>query len=145
MAEELHDLDDAVPARSRHLGPGRREVRGRYHPRWVGHRSLVTTARALHRFWSALPTELADPAHVQPVGVEARGFVRPSYGLGVMADRGGPHGLEIGHGGGGPGYAHAVFAIPARSAIAIVLTADEDTDAQARARALLHGAVRRRG
>lgn len=69
------------------------------------------------------------------------GFVRPSYGLGVMADPGRPLGTVVGHGGGGPGYTAAVFALPHADTVAIVLAADERYPAQRRALELLSQAV----
>ena len=53
---------------------------------------------------------MLDPRTFVPIGSEAPGFVRPCYGLGVMADPEHPLGTVVGHGGGGPGYATAVFA-----------------------------------
>ena len=38
LALELGDLDALVPGWSTQVGDGRRDVRGRYHPCWVGHR-----------------------------------------------------------------------------------------------------------
>ena len=46
LALELDDLDDLVPARSRQLGRGLPDVRGLYHPCWVGHRTLASTERS---------------------------------------------------------------------------------------------------
>jgi CubicO group peptidase (beta-lactamase class C family) len=88
-------------------------------------------------FWRDLPAEMLDPATFVPIGFEAPGFVRPCYGLGVMADPENPLGTVVGHGGGGPGYATAVFAVPGSDAIAIVLAADERYPAQQTALELL--------
>ena len=71
-----------------------------------------------------------------PIGFDAPGFVRPSYGLGLMTDPGFPGGLLIGHGGGGPGYAAATFAVVRERGdplVAIELSGDERVDVQARA------------
>jgi len=113
-------------------------VRGRYHPRWVGHRTLASTHADQRRFWSALARgELCDlgtlTASIE-IGFAAPGFVRPSYGLGVMTDPGRPHGLLIGHGGGGPGYVAAAFAVAGdEPELAVLLSADEREDVQAAA------------
>lgn len=144
VAEEPDDLRAAVPAPSALLLDGVDDVRGRYHPRWVGHRTLVASVDDLLPFWSALPQAMTDAARAVPIGVAAPGFARPSYGIGVMMDPGSSLGLLVGHGGGGPGYAAAVFAAPAAGALAIVLTADEQFPAQTTALALLATAVRRR-
>lgn len=141
VAENLSDFDRAVSATSHKLGDGIHQVAGRYHPGWVGHRTVVTTARDLHRFWSTPPAKFLDPSTLLPIGFDAPGFVRACYGLGVMADPGSPLGLIIGHGGGGPGYSAAVFAAPPHDALAIVLEPTEDFPAQELARDLLNAAV----
>ena len=141
VAENLSDFDRAVSATSRQLGDGIHPVAGRYHPGWVGHRTIVTTARDLHRFWSTPPAQFLDPSTLVSIGSDAPGFVRPCYGLGVMADPGDPLGLLIGHGGGGPGYSTAVFAAPQHDALAIVLEPTEDFPAQELAHDLLHAAI----
>ena len=137
LALELEDLGDLVPAHSSEIG---QDVRGRYHPCWVGHRTLASTASDQRRFWTALAGgELCDlPTLTESVeiGFDAPGFVRPSYGLGVMTDPGRPDGLLIGHGGGGPGYAAACFGLLRERddpLVAIELSGDERVDVQAKA------------
>jgi D-alanyl-D-alanine carboxypeptidase len=137
VAERLEDLSVAVPAPSAQLLDGVDDVRGVYDPRWVGHRTLVARAGDLVGFWRNLPAEMLDPGTFVPIGFDAPGFVRPSYGLGVMADPGHALGTVVGHGGGGPGYASGVFALPSRDALAIVLAADESYPAQRTALDLL--------
>ena len=144
VAEELDDLVVAVPAPSALLLEGVEDVRGVYDPRWVGHRTLVARAGDLLPFWHDLPAGMLDLRSVVPIGFDAPGFVRPSYGLGVMVDPEHPLGALVGHGGGGPGYATAAFALPQTGAVAIVLAADESYPAQERAVELLAAAVRRR-
>ncbi len=146
LALELVDLDGLVPAESALIGPEARDVRGVYHPRWVGHRTLASTESDMRRFWTALAAgelvELALLTESVEIGSEAPGFVRPSYGLGVMTDPGRGDGLLIGHGGGGPGYAAATFAVVTETAdplVAIVLSADERAEVQAEALRLLAG------
>src|SRR5262249_15214851 len=129
-----------VPATSTELGKGVHDVRGRYHRRWSA------IARSWRRRASCTRSGARRPLHHGPHAdgagrLRRSRFVRPSYGVGVVAGPQGPLGLEIGHGGGGPGFAHGVFAIPARSALAIVLTNEEDFDAQSLARTLLSRAV----
>jgi D-alanyl-D-alanine carboxypeptidase len=144
VAERLEDLSVTVPAASAQLLDGVDDVRGVYDPRWVGHRTLVARADDLVAFWRDLPEEMLDPQTFVSIGFDAPGFVRPSYGLGVMADPDNPLGTVVGHGGGGPGYATGVFAVPDADAIAIVLAADESYPAQRTALELLTAAVRRR-
>ena len=137
VAERSEDLSVAVPAPSTQLLDGVDDVRGVYDPRWVGHRTLVARAGDLVGFWRNLPAEMLDPGTFVPIGFDAPGFVRPSYGLGVMADPEHPLGTVVGHGGGGPGYAAGVFALPSSDALAIVLAADELYPAQETALNLL--------
>ena len=140
LALEPADLDGLVPGWSTQIGNGRQDVRGRYHPCWVGHRTLASTHADQHRFWTALAQgELCDLARLTEaveIGFDAPGFWRPSYGLGVMTDPGRPGGLLIGHGGGGPGYAAATFAVLRERGdplVAVELSGDERVDVQARA------------
>ena len=141
VAEEPADYLAAVTAASALIHDGVEDVRGVYDPRWVGHRSLVASVTDLLPFWSRLPGALTRPEDAVPIGSAARGFVRPSYGLGVMTDPEHPLGTLVGHGGGGPGYAAAVFTVPAAETVAIVLTADERHPAQATALSLLATAL----
>jgi D-alanyl-D-alanine carboxypeptidase len=129
-----------VPATSAQIGPEPQDVRGRYHPGWVGHRTLASTVADQRRFWHALAAgelcELGRLADAVEIGFGAPGFVRPSYGLGLMTDPGRPDGLLIGHGGGGPGYAAAAFAVVRERKgplVAVELSSDERADVQARA------------
>jgi len=137
VAERLDDFGAAAPAPSALLLNGVDDVRGLYHPRWVGHRTLVARAEDLVGFWRNLPAEMLEPRTFVPIGFDAPGFVRPSYGLGVMADPEHPLGTVVGHGGGGPGYATAVFTVPSTHTVAIVLAADERYPAQQTALELL--------
>jgi D-alanyl-D-alanine carboxypeptidase len=122
----------------------------RYDTRWVGHRTLVSTANDQLRFWLALAAgelvPLDELTAFTSIGAEAPGFVRPGYGLGVMSDPDHPDGLLLGHGGGGPGYAAGAFAIVRDGrppAAAVVLAADERAAAQETAlRLLAEAAVR---
>jgi D-alanyl-D-alanine carboxypeptidase len=144
VAEDLSDFGQAVPASSALIGDGPHPVAGRYHPRWVGHRTMVTSARELHRFWSSPPSAFTDPANFVPLGTGTGTgglLVHASYGLGVLADPRSPIGLIIGHGGGGPGYSAAAFTAPGKAAVAIVLQPAEGFPAQELAVELLRTAV----
>jgi D-alanyl-D-alanine carboxypeptidase len=141
VAERIDDLVAAVPAPSALLLDGVADLRGVYDPRWVGHRTLIARVGDLICLWRDLPAEMLDPGTFVPIGTDAPGFVRPCYGLGVMADPEHPLGTIVGHGGGGPGYAAAVFAVPRADAVAIVLAADERYPAQRTALELLSRAL----
>ena len=148
LALELDDLQGLVPALSTQIGAEPQDVRGRYNPRWVGHRTLVSTAADQRRFWTALAAgdlcNLERLTESVEIGFEAPGFVRPAYGIGVMTDAGWVNGLLIGHGGGGPGYAAACFALlrePDDPLVAIELSGDERVDVQAQALDLLKRAT----
>lgn len=144
VAADLSGFDHAVPAVSTKIGDGLHDVRGRYHPAWVAHRTLVTNVRGLHRFWSRPLGAFADPATLVPVARNGFGFDQVSWGLGVMVltDQQSPLGTVVGHGGGGPGYTAAMFAAPRKHAVAIVLEPTEDFPAQETALALLRAATR---
>lgn len=120
---------------------------GSYDPRWVGHRSLVSSAEDLRRFWLALlDGRLAAPgvlAGLVDVPVRELGFRRPTYGLGVMADPEAPEGTIVGHGGGGPGYAAASFALRRAGdpVVAVVLSDVEGAPAMEEALRLLRSAA----
>ncbi|MFZ0342556.1 MAG: serine hydrolase domain-containing protein [Gaiellaceae bacterium] len=144
VADQMDDFEAAVPSPSALLLDGVADVRGVYDPRWVGHRTLVARAGDLVDFWRELPAEMLEPRTFVPIGFDAPGFVRPSYGLGVMVDPENSLGTVVGHGGGGPGYAAAVFAVPRADAVVIVLAADESYPAQEAALELLAAAVRGR-
>jgi len=140
LALELDDLQGLVPAVSTQIGSEPQDVRGRYHPRWVGHRTLASTAADQRRFWTALAAgELCDLEQLTEsvqIGFEAPGFVRPSYGIGVMTDPGRADGLLIGHGGGGPGYVAACFALLREGnepLVAVELSGNERVDVQGQA------------
>jgi D-alanyl-D-alanine carboxypeptidase len=146
FAFEIEDLDGLEPGEARGLG---RNVQGIYHPKWVGHRTLVSTTDEVFRFWTALLggellSERSFAEMFEPVwiGHESTGFGRPSYGLGVMVDpewAGG--GTLVGHGhGGGPGYRTAVFGI-VDGPLAVVLSNEDGADAQGEALRLLAAAA----
>ena len=106
-----------------------------YDPRWVGHRTLVATAADVHRFWLAVArselVRLELLTESVGIGEAVPGYVRPSYGLGVMHDPEWPHGQLVGHGGGGPGATSAAFVVLRdQPLIAVVLSADPELAAE---------------
>jgi D-alanyl-D-alanine carboxypeptidase len=120
----------------------------RYDPRWVGHRTLISTTRDQLRFWSALVSgellPLETLTEFTSIGQTAPGYTRPGYGLGVMLDPAHRGGLLIGHGGGGPGYSAGAFALLPQAdepVLAVVLTESEAGPAQETALRLLDAAA----
>ena len=106
----------------------------------AGHSPTIFDLRASpYHDRHAVPTVTGDLCDLDrltesvEIGFDAPGFVRPSYGIGLMTDPGWPGGLLIGHGGGGPGYAAATFAVLRERSdplVAIELSGDERVDVQ---------------
>jgi D-alanyl-D-alanine carboxypeptidase len=139
------DLSALVPGYSRLLarGDGAVDVRGLYHPGWVGHGVLASTAPETARFLHRLLTGALLPAGLMqemtaavPVPGDHPPFIRPAYGLGLMADLAAPHGATFGHTGGGPGYSAAAYHLRrdgSAGVTAVVLCNVEDSTAEAAA------------
>jgi D-alanyl-D-alanine carboxypeptidase len=118
VAETLTDASVLTPAYSAFFRPDGafEDVSCIYHPGWVSHGVVISTAaelvRLIHALFSAelLPAEsLAMMLTPHPVPGPQPGFHEAAYGLGVMVDRQSPYGVLSGHGGGGPGYSAAAF------------------------------------
>ena len=136
VADTLDDMSGLAPSWSTAISPDGTAVGvpGRYHPGWVAHGLVLSTAPELARLFGALfdgrivsgetLTTMTEPVSVP---FDHRLFNRPSYGLGLMVDAGVP-GLLAGHGGGGPGYStgalHAVHE-DGRRVTAVALAATE--------------------
>lgn len=103
-----------------------RDVRVHYHPGWVSHGVVASTASDIVRFLDALfrerlvsPHSLRTMISLVPVMMTrdaaesaANSPLRasaPSYGLGLMGDPASPWGLLVGHNGGGPCYSASAF------------------------------------
>lgn len=92
------------------------DMRWRYHPGWVAHGLVVSTASELAQFLQALfegrlLSVLCLESMCEPhlVRISHPLFRQPAYGLGLMLDPASPHGMAAGHGGGGPGYSTAAL------------------------------------
>lgn len=128
VAESIDDLAALAPGTSRALSLDGtpRDVRACYHPGWVSHGVVASTASDVARFLDALfggallsrasvarMLELvalpAESPAAAPEPAPPSRWRRPSYGLGLMADPASPWGLIAGHNGGGPGYAASAF------------------------------------
>lgn len=122
VARRLRDMARLTPGFSTDLGGeggAAADVRGRYHPRWVSHGAVASTAPELARLLDAVfGGDLLDAegraAMLRAIPVPARHprFRRPAYGLGVMMDLAGAHGTTVAHGGGGPGYSTGFVHLP---------------------------------
>lgn len=137
-AQSLDDARQLTPGYSRFFasGEGMEDVRAQYHPGWVSHGVVISTALDLAQ---ALDGLLAGSllsvggraAMLQAVDVPVQHpfFRRPGYGLGLMIDQGWRYGVLAGHGGGGPGYAagalHAPDALGRRITCAALANSDQ--------------------
>lgn len=120
-------LRGLIRAPSRLLGgDAERDARACYHPGWVSHGVMASTASETAALLASiargqivcerLVQEMTD---LLPVGTGTGGggssgvpWVTPSYGLGVMGDPDSPFGRIWGHNGGGPGYSASTFHVP---------------------------------
>ncbi len=116
----LQEQLNLLPSWSRYLGHGEPvDVRETYHPGWVSHGVIASTALDVATFYSALfsPDEslisidsLTEMKELHPVKEPHRYFRNAGYGLGLMGDQ--RHtGNLYGHTGSGPGYAAAAYVI----------------------------------
>lgn len=121
VATSLDHADTLAPGYSSQLdGDGsERDVTQRYHPGWVSHGVVVSTALETASILDALVSgkllgaELVSAMHDGvPVPATHPHIRRPGYGLGLMLDLDSPFGQVAGHAGGGPGYSTAAFHFP---------------------------------
>ena len=118
LADGFADVQDLTPGHSVDLDDdgALHDVARRYHPGWVSHGLVVSTASETAQILEALlaghllgPSTLAQMLDAVPVPVDHPLIAHPDYGLGLMIERGSPSGPVAGHGGGGPGYSTAAF------------------------------------
>lgn len=126
VAESLQDLSSLAPGTSSLISPDGNacDVRSRYHPGWVSHGVIASTASDLVQFvdrlfhGSLLTADSRDQMlhlvalpdlRVQATKESGLPAGQPSYGLGLMGDPMSPWGLLVGHNGGGPCYSASVF------------------------------------
>ncbi|HMM41243.1 MAG TPA: serine hydrolase domain-containing protein [Thermomicrobiales bacterium] len=128
----LEDMRGLTPGYSTQLGTGDApaDVVLAYHPGWVSHGLVASTAPELARAMDGLFAGRLFggdllAAMVEPVLVPDTHplFIQPAYGLGLMIDAG-VEGLFAGHGGDGPGYsigaAHLAMASTRVTSVALV-------------------------
>ncbi|RRS04522.1 class A beta-lactamase-related serine hydrolase [Aquabacterium soli] len=120
VASDTADLLPLAPGLSRVIadGDGWLDVRGRYHPGWVSHGVIASTASDVTAFLHGLfsgrllqPGSLAAMLDAVPVGAAGGRWRQPRYGLGLMVDPAMEPGPVRGHNGGGPGYSASAFGL----------------------------------
>jgi D-alanyl-D-alanine carboxypeptidase len=128
VAESIPDLGSLAAGTScaLSLDGSPRDVRAHYHPGWVSHGVVASTASDIARFLDALfqgrllswlsLDEMTTLVRVTMDGNASAAWSRsplrtttPSYGLGLMGDPASPWGLLLGHNGGGPCYSSSAF------------------------------------
>jgi D-alanyl-D-alanine carboxypeptidase len=127
VAESIEDLATLAPGTSSLLASDAtsRDVRNHYHPGWVSHGVVASTASDVVRFLNTLirgrflsQDSLDQMLALVSVSLDSIGTAsdnqplrpaRPGYGLGVMGDPASPWGLIVGHNGGGPCYSASAF------------------------------------
>ena len=121
VAESIEDLATLAAGTSCALSPdgAPRDVRTTYHPGWVSHGVVASTASDVTRFLDALfrgaivsRDAIAQMLELVPVPVDASDTWRagpPAYGLGVMGSTSSRWGRIAGHNGGGPCYMASAF------------------------------------
>lgn len=121
VVETREALSSLAPAPSSLLSPDGRlvDARAAYHPGWVSHGVVASTASETARFLAALsgdrllaPAAWREMTTLVPVPDAPPRWRRPSYGLGLMVDPASRWGALYGHGGEGPGYTTAAFHAP---------------------------------
>jgi D-alanyl-D-alanine carboxypeptidase len=125
VAESIDALGPLAPAISTLVSETGepRDVRRVYHPGWVSHGVVASTASEVARFLHELLSgrivgrrSVEQLTTLVPVPSAPPRWRRPSYGLGVMADPESPIGPVFGHNGGGPGYDASAFHAPGLAA-----------------------------
>lgn len=121
VAESIEDLATLAPAMSCALSPdgASRDVRTTYHPGWVSHGVVASTASDVAQFLDALfhgvvvsRDAIASMLELVQVPADSSDAWRggaPAYGLGLMGSAASRWGRIAGHNGGGPGYGASVF------------------------------------
>ncbi|OKH49875.1 hypothetical protein NIES30_03945 [Phormidium tenue NIES-30] len=116
VAASLVDVTDLTPGYASIFGDELEDMSQRYHPGWVSHGVVVSTAAELATMMHALMTgHILDPTLVDQMAqpVHSLGPHPPlqnvGCGLGLFVDTASPYGRVAGHNGGGPGYSIAAF------------------------------------
>ncbi|GAB4138218.1 MAG: serine hydrolase domain-containing protein [Cyanobacteria bacterium J069] len=118
VAETLEQVQALTPGYSQlFTGDDLQNVAPFYHPGWVSHGVVVSTARDLGKIMDALfANRLLAPEHLRQMlePLHVFDFEHPQigkigYGLGLCVGLDSPYGIVAGHNGGGPGYVTGAF------------------------------------
>ena len=117
VATSLEDVTNLTPGYTRALGSDDLvNMAQRYHPGWVSHGVVVSTAAELATMLDALfAGQVLEASLVEHMAqpVYSLGAHPPlknvGCGLGLFVDTDSPYGQVMGHSGGGPGYSIAAF------------------------------------
>lgn len=131
----LNEINGLTPGYTIFFGEGLQDMSRIYHPAWVAHGVVISTAPELAQIVDALFTgKLFDLGHVEQMTSPIHTLGRYSlfkdlgYGLGLFVDTGSPYGKVAGHTGEGPGYSAAAFHFPelagARTTIVALVNRD---------------------
>lgn len=119
LAVDTQQVDNLTPGFTFMGGLHAVEVISPYHPGWVAHGVVASTASETARFYEALfggriVSSRSLSQMMKPVRVPGEHpiFKDPSYGLGLMIDPAHRFGAVAGHGGEGPGYSTSAFHFP---------------------------------
>lgn len=116
----LDDIDQLTPGYSAFFsGDELQDITHLYHPSWVAHSVVISTAPELAKIIDALfGGQLLDLSLVEQMSHPTYNlgkyplFENLGYGLGLFVDTKSPHGKVKGHTGEGPGYSVAAFHFP---------------------------------
>lgn len=116
----LDDVDQLTPGYSAFFsGDELQDITHIYHPSWVAHSVVISTAPELAKIIDALfRGKLLDLSLVEQMSHPIHNlgkyplFGNLGYGLGLFVDTESPHGKVKGHTGEGPGYSVAAFHFP---------------------------------
>lgn len=106
-----------------------------YHPGWVAHSVIMSTALELATIIDGLfRGQILDPSLVEQMSHPIHNlgkfplFKNLEYGLGLFLDTESPHGKVAGHTGEGPGYSAAAFHFPALAGSSTTIVALTNRD-----------------
>lgn len=120
VPKTLDDVDELTPGYTAVFsGDELQDMTRIYHPSWVAHSVVISTAPELAKIIDALFSgEILDLSLVEQMShpIHSLGkyplFENLGYGLGLFVDTESPHGKVKGHTGEGPGYSVAAFHFP---------------------------------